>query len=87
MGKVVTRFPTKRRKSPTLWGSTYLHGLCEGVPPGKINYSLLFDPQPRVFFLSLLQTALVMTVPIAHVSGMCLTSMPLQLNSKSTKTD
>lgn len=33
MGKVVTRFPTKRRKSPTLWGSTYLHGLYEGVPP------------------------------------------------------
>ena len=54
MGKVVTRFPTKRRKSPTLWGSTYLHGLYEGVPPppGKINYSPLFDPQPRFFSLS-----------------------------------
>ena len=52
MGKVVTRFPTKRRKSPTLWGSTYLHGLCEGVPPGKINDSPLFDLQPRFFSLS-----------------------------------
>lgn len=52
----------------------------------KTTINPLFDPQPR-FFFSLLQTALAMTVPIAHVSGTCLTSMPLQLNSKSTKTD
>ena len=33
MGKVYTRFQTKRYKNPTLWGGTYLHGLYKEVPP------------------------------------------------------
>ena len=33
MGKDYTRFQTKRRKNPTLWGGTYLYGLYKGVPP------------------------------------------------------
>ena len=33
MGKDYTRFQTKQRKNPTLWGGTYLYGLYKGVPP------------------------------------------------------
>ena len=33
MGKVYTRFQTKRPKNPALWGGTYLYGLYKGVPP------------------------------------------------------
>ena len=33
MSKVYTRFQTKRRKNPTLWGGTYLYGLYKEVPP------------------------------------------------------
>ena len=40
MGKVYTRFQTKRRKNPTRWGDTYLYGLYKGVPlpPGSFPY-------------------------------------------------
>ena len=31
--KSVPFFRPKRRKNPTLWGGTYLYGLCKGVPP------------------------------------------------------
>ena len=33
MGKVYTRFQTKRPKNPTLWGGTHLYGLYKGQPP------------------------------------------------------
>ena len=33
MGKVYTRFQTKRPKNQTLWGGTYIYGLYMGVPP------------------------------------------------------
>ena len=40
MGKIYTRLRLKRRKNPTLWGGTYLHGLYKGVLPRAWVYGL-----------------------------------------------
>ena len=34
-GQCVPVFRPKRRKNPTRWGGTYLHGFYKGVPPGR----------------------------------------------------
>ena len=38
MGKVYTRFQTKRPKNPTQWGGKYLYGLYKVVPPPPRHY-------------------------------------------------
>ena len=40
--KFIPVFRPKRRKNPTLWGSTYLYGLYKGGPP---------PPQLKITFL------------------------------------
>ena len=40
MGKVYTRFKTKRPKNHTRWGGTYLHGLYKGVPPPPLRITV-----------------------------------------------
>ena len=54
--KCIPVFRPKRRKNPTLWGCTYLHGLCKGVtppPPGtNVNFTKVRKRDPK--FLGLL---------------------------------
>ena len=38
MGKVYTRFQTKRPKNPTWWGGRYPYGLCKEVIPRVLKY-------------------------------------------------
>ena len=38
-----THFQTKKGQKPTLWGGTYLYGLCKGVPPPPPPPGLIHD--------------------------------------------
>ena len=53
MGKVYTRFQSKRRKNPTRWGGTYLYSLYKRVPPlDKKSHSAKASPFKMERFIS-----------------------------------
>ena len=45
--KCIPVFRPKRRKNPTLWGCTYLHGLCKGVTPPRHQRELYESQETR----------------------------------------
>ena len=54
MGKVYTRFQTKKPKNPIRWDGTYLYNLYKGLPPGSTHEDIYWiHSNTRSFLLAL----------------------------------